>query len=558
EASVTVIPLLGRRLLKPGGQKNTLESGIERIRNAVIIPFQKFVVAGFRVGTTRWFILIGPLLIVVLVAGLRQMPLAGRDLMPPMDTGIIKVSFETWPGMSVERTRKVAARMEQVLTETPGYIRMSTAVGAEPAVISFGSERTPQEGIITAHFKNRFERPKSIWEIEADLRAAFSKIPGLKTVHVYDFGATPLSAIAAPVDVMISGPDPQILNSLADEVKNRLQQVKGLKSVSRTWDFTKREILIDLDEERLTGYGISPQAVADTLSAATVGRQAALFRIAGQDGYPIRMRFYPEQINSIRAVSTLQVPTPRGTVPLKEIAKIRTDWKQSRITRENLQPTVDVIGYRAKAPISFLHGQVKEILADMDLPAGYSLEHTGEISFMEKSFGRLGKSMALAIVLLYFALVITFGSYAHPVIIMSAIPLAFIGVPWGMLAAGRHFCMPAAMGMILLSGIVVNNSILLIDYIDNARKNGAALAEAVEDGIRRRSRPILMTALSTIAGMSPIALELAVGLERLSPLAVVAISGLAVSTLLTLVYVPVVYVWIEKGKKRFSRQNHQA
>jgi multidrug efflux pump subunit AcrB len=134
--------------------------------------------------------------------------------------------------------------------------------------------------------------------------------------------------------------------------------------------------------------------------------------------------------------------------------------------------------------------------------------------------------------------------------IMSAIPLAFIGVPWGMLMAGRHFCMPAAMGMILLSGIVVNNSILLIDYIENARKKGTGLMAAVEEGIRRRTRPILMTALSTIAGMTPIAAELAVGLERLSPLAVVAISGLAVSTFLTLIYVPVIYVWISRAKMR--------
>ncbi len=114
--------------------------------------------------------------------------------------------------------------------------------------------------------------------------------------------------------------------------------------------------------------------------------------------------------------------------------------------------------------------------------------------------------------------------------------------------------MPAAMGMILLSGIVVNNSILLIDYIEKAREKGAELMEAVEAGIRRRSRPILMTALSTIAGMSPIAAELAVGLERLSPLAVVAISGLAVSTLLTLIYVPVIYVWIERVKMRVRRK----
>lgn len=551
-ASVTVIPLLGSRLLKGGGIKNRLEKIIQSIRDAILSPLQRFVVTAFRAGTTRWFFLIAPLLIVLLIAGLRQMPLAGRDLMPPMDTGIVKISFETWPNMSVSRTRQVAAEMERIITNTPGYIRMATAVGAEPSVISFGSERTPQEGIITVHFKNRFERPESIWEIEEDLRNAFAKIPGLKTVHVYDYGATPLSAIAAPIDVMISGPDPQILDRLADEVKKRLKNVRGLTSVSRTWDFTKQEIIIDLDEEKLARYAITPQTAADTLTAATAGKQAALFKIAGQDGYPIRLRYEPQQMDTIEAVSTLQIPTDSGSIPLKEISDIRTGWKQNRITRESMEPTVDVIGYRAKAPISYLQAQTENLLADMQLPAGYSISHTGEIKYMKESFGRLGTSIVLALGFLYFVLVITFRSWAHPVIIMSAIPLAFIGVPWGMLLAGKPFCMPAAMGMILLSGIVVNNSILLLDYIEKAREKGTELTEAVEAGIRRRSRPILMTALSTIAGMSPIAAEMAVGLERLSPLAVVAISGLAVSTPLTLIYVPVIYVWIERAKIKFT------
>lgn len=552
-ASVTVIPLIARKLLAEKGAKGRLEQGIERIRNAILSPLQRFVVAAFRAGTTRWFFLVAPLLVVSLLVGLRQMPLAGRDLMPPMDTGIVKISFETWPNMSVSRTRGVAEEMERVITETPGYIRMSTAVGAEPSVISFGAENTPQEGIMTVHFKNRFERPESIWEIEEDLRNAFAGIEGLKNVHVYDYGATPLSAIAAPLDVMISGPDPRVLDRLADEVKDRLRKVKGLTSLSRTWDFTKQEIIIDIDEEKLADYRIAPQTVAETLSAATAGKQAALFKIPGQDGYPIRLRYDTGQINTLEAVSSLQVPAEGGGVPLRQIADIGTGWKQSRITRENMQPTVDVIGYRAKAPISYLQSQAEEALSGMELPEGYSITHAGEITYMKESFGRLGTSLGLALMFLYFVLVVTFGSWAHPVMIMSAIPLAFIGVPWGMLLAGRHFCMPAAMGMILLSGIVVNNSILLIDYIEKAREKGTELMEAVEAGIKRRSRPILMTALSTIAGMSPIAAELAVGLERLSPLAVVAISGLAVSTLLTLIYVPVIYVWIERVKMRVKK-----
>ncbi len=551
--SITIIPLLARYIIK-SREINRIEVFVEKIRNVWLFPLQRMFTGAFRIGASHWGFLIFPLLIVALLASLRQMPLVGRDLMPPMDTGIIKISFETWPNTSIDNTEAVVSKMETQIKSEPGFVRMSTAVGAEVNVISFGAERTSQEGMITAHFKNRFERPQSIWEIEADLRKAFAEMPGLKTVHVFDYGATPLSAIAAPIDVMISGPDPEILDRLAGKVKKRLYAVKGLTSVSRTWDQTKREVTIDIDESRLSTYGITVSDVSETLKVATGGIPASKFRVPGQDGYRIRLRFDQQHINSLDDLATVQIPGPKGPVPLNEIATLTPVWQQTLITREALQPTADVLGYRATTAITRLQNQVDQALSDLKLPAGYTISQEGEIKQMKRSFGRLGTSLALALLLLYFSLTITFRSFSHPLIIMSAIPLAFIGVPWGMLLLNRHFCMPAAMGMVLLAGIVVNNSILLIDFIEAERRKGTAMKEAIKNAIQRRTRPILMTAFSTIAGMLPIALELAVGLERLSPLAVVAIAGLLVSTGLTLAYVPVIYAAIEKLRTRLKKR----
>lgn len=173
---------------------------------------------------------------------------------------------------------------------------------------------------------------------------------------------------------------------------------------------------------------------------------------------------------------------------------------------------------------------------------------------MRDSFGRLGKAMLLAVIFLYFALVPTFRSFSEPIMIMIAIPVAFIGVSWSMLITGRHFCMPASIGMILLAGITVNNSILQLNFINTARQEGKTLDEAIEGAIFTRTRPILMTALSTIVGMLPIAAErAAIGLERLSPLAVVSIGGFMVSTLLTLVYVPIFYTLFENIGAKFKK-----
>lgn len=189
-------------------------------------------------------------------------------------------------------------------------------------------------------------------------------------------------------------------------------------------------------------------------------------------------------------------------------------------------------------------------LQGIEMPPGYRLSHEGEIKQMNESFGRLGKALVLGLVLLYFSLVPAFKSWIHPLTIMSAIPLALIGASWSMLIAGKHGCMPSMMGMILLAGIVVKNSILLIDFIATAKEQGQNTHDALIGSVRIRTRPILMTAVGTSVGMIPIAMEWAIGLERLSPLAIVAIGGLMVSTFLTMVYVPVLYSLFEEASDR--------
>jgi multidrug efflux pump subunit AcrB len=176
---------------------------------------------------------------------------------------------------------------------------------------------------------------------------------------------------------------------------------------------------------------------------------------------------------------------------------------------------------------------------------------------MDESFALLMAGLVLGLVLLYFSLVPAFNSWIHPLTIMVAIPLGIIGASWALLATGKHSCMPSFMGMILLAGIVVKNSILLIDFIEESRAKGMSLREALEGSVRVRTRPILMTAFGTAVGMLPIALEWAIGLERLSPLAIVAIGGLLVSTFLTLVYVPMFYELFEQGREALLRRKER-
>ncbi len=537
--SVTIIPLLARYF---AGQttSNRFEKIFEVLDKFTITPITDFFssLVLFALSHRLVFILAG---IALFAVSMRQMPLVGRDLMPSMDTGIVKVAFRTAADSSLNATEKIAKQVKAVVESVPGLKFLALEVGSEPGVVSFGTGRTPQDGSITAHFVDRFHRQQTIWQMEETIRQKAGKIPGITSLSVYDFGATPLSSIAAPVDIMISGPEPGVLAALAGEVQGRLEGVRGLTSVSRSWRIDKKEMLLTIDPQKAARFGTNPAAISTQVQQAIQGEGASVLRVTGEDGYVIRVRYGQGDRNQVKDIMVYEIVTPRGPVPLQEFAELTGGFTRTVFTRKDISPVIDVYGYRATTSISHLHERIVKALTGIELPPGYRLSYEGEYKNMGDTGKRLGKSLGIAVLLLFFSLVITFKSWVNPIVIMSAIPLSIIGAVWGLLITGRHMCMPATMGMILLTGIVVNNSILLIDFIERARKGGEDLVSAIQQAVRMRTRPIIMTAACTIVGMWPVAAQEAIGLERLSPLAVVVIGGLLVATILTLVYVPIFY-----------------
>ncbi len=550
--SITLIPLVAPYILR--GKQHRIERWIKRASDAIVHPIQDFFIGVLRVGLRHKFIflLIGAIAFVI---SARQMKTTiGRNLMPPMDTGIVKVAFEVENNRSLASTEKILSQIESGIMKIPGVLSMSSTLGSEPGVVSFGRGKNPQEGAITINMIDRFHRKKTIWQIEEEIRQQAHHIEGLKYLHAYDFGATPLSTILAPVDVMISGPDPRVLDRLGNEVYKRLEKVPGLTSISRTWDMNKTEIQLVVDSLKARYYGLDPFTISQQVGIALRGIPASIFRVPNEDGIIMRIR-YPYSVRSnLQRLKQMYITTPKGElIPLKLIAHFRKAHVQSLITHHNLLNVVDIDAYRAKAPITFLHGGIVKALKGLPIPDGYKIHYEGAVKQMKESFGRLGMSMTIAIFLLYLSLIPTFKSFVNPIVIMVAIPLALIGAAWGMLIADKHGCMPAFMGLILLAGVVLKNSILLIDFILEARARGESLHEAIVGSVRVRTRPILMTAGTTIVGMLPIALEWAIGLERLSPLAVVASGGLLVGTFLTLVYFPILYTLMEEVKGFFVK-----
>ena len=556
--SVTIIPLLTPYLLRPGA-RDPLGFILRPFQRYLLEPFKDFYVALVGWGLQhRALVLLSFLALFVMSA--RQMPLLGRELMPLMDTGIIQISFEAEPDTNEQQMQRIAAAVDSAVRDAvpPEWLlSSSTVVGAEAGVRAFGAARTFQQGLSTVNLVDRFHRDQGIEAIEIAVRKRVRAIPGLIAANVNEYGATPLSSIRGSVDVMISGPDWRELDRLADEVMQRLNSVGGLTGIERSWQGGSRRVQLDVDPLQAHHFGLTADAIAKQLAAAIGGIPGGRLRVSGENSIPVWVRLEPSQRNDPEFIAGLPMRTPDGRlVPLGNLASVSIEYQPASHTHQALTPTIDVIGYRRNIAVTHLHENVVQALAGLELPRGYSISYEGAIKQLGESFGRLFAALGLGFVLLFLSLLVIFRSFLRPLAIMGTLPLALIGGAWAMMLADKHGCMPSFMGLILLMGIVVNNGILLVDFIQTALARGEELNQAILEAVRLRTRPILMTAGSTIVGMIPIAMEWAVGIERLSPLAVVAIGGLIAGTFLTLLVVPVLFHALEH--RRWLRASGQA
>ncbi len=555
--ALTVIPLMAAKLLaRPHARRSLVERLLGYTDNGVS------VLARLYIGTLRlalrWRVLTLVLAGLMLVATARLViPLIGGELMPFMDTGIALIDFDTPTDYNTGEVEQVLGRIEKMVYATAGVRTVSSVVGSEPGQISFGSGgATAQSGRVTVNLVDRMHRKKTIWEIEDGWRERLPRITGVRTFRVSEYGATPVSTTKAPLDLVVSGPDSKVVSRIADQCLDAIRGTPGLVDVRRSWYFDKVEQRVVVDPVLARLYRTSPAQVAADLKAAVQGVPAGRMRLEEALDIPIRVQYAHEYMDRPGRLGETYVSTADGPVPLRAMASVVKHVDQPLITREQLRNTIDVTGGNRVYTIKQVASSVQSKLAAIKLPQGYRITVSGSSADMKETQMRLVKALALGIVLLYMLLLAMFKSFRHPVTIMASIPLAVAGSMWGLLFFDKPMCMPAMMGLILLGGTIVNNSILLLDFILSARARGVPRDEAIVQSVRLRIRPILMTTVSTIVGLTPLILEMAVGLERMSPLGIVAAVGLAVGTFLTMILTPVVYSSIESvasGVQRFGR-----
>ena len=551
--SITFIPKLSVWLYRNGTGKTKIEKWFEKLYENTIGRLVVPYIGILKFSNGKLWVLRRMFLTMAVVATLvlslkNVMPTIGKDVMPPMDTGIIKAQIAFSVNETVDTAQERLKPFLDWLDKQKWLVRDSIAFGSEPGVLSLGSGNLPTEATLTITAVNRFDRNETIWQIEDKIRDRLSLLKGVKRLDVFDFGATALSTIKAPLDIRIKSSDYERLPQKAKEVLDSIRDIKGLTSLSISWDNDFNEIELDIDTNKALSYGTTPlQIIAQLPLRGGVASLAGDF--SSMQTQFVRLYLKGKYAQNIETLKMLPIQTKFGEVPLNQFATFKPHLVAAKLERDKMLYSIDVNGYRAKRPVTHITDDANNALKSVNTD-GFIVSQEGDIAQLNDSFKRMIKAIALGVLILIMVLIAVYESIRLALIMILVLPLSMIGAAWGMMIFHKPSCMPSMVGILLLFGIIIKNAVLLIDFYKEYEKEGKRPFDAAIESVRVRFRPVMMTAFGTIAGMIPIALEQAVGLERLSPLADVAVGGLLVGTLLTLVYIPLyAYITDPRNKK---------
>ncbi len=483
--------------------------------------------------------------------------LTGGEFFPKSDVGYMSLTIERSPGTSMEAMEKSMRQLTDIIIkDVPEADNIYGNFGQGEGVMALFSSRSSAQGDMTLRLKPRSQRDRNMFAIQDALRTQLSRIPDME-VKFQDRGEAMFSQ--ADIVLNIFGHDLKVSEGIANEVIKRLKEVKGVAEFSTNIDKPSPELKINLDRQRIADLGLSAAQVGNTVSTCVLGAVVTRYRDQG-DEYDIRLQLDKSNRNSKEDLENLLVMTPTGKqIPLRAISTIDYDKTPQEINREDQERIVTINISIAGRDLQSVTNDVRAIIASVPTPGDYRIEISGAAQDMIESFMYLGIAFMVAMLLTYMVMASQFESLVDPFIIMFTIPLSVIGVAVALHLTGTDMNVMALIGIVMLVGIVVNNGIVLVDVINHFRSQGMELFDAIREGGRVRLRPVLMTALTTVAGMLPLALGLGDSGETWAPMARAVMGGLTVATVLTLVIVPIIYSYMEQlsawlKKKRKQRE----
>jgi HAE1 family hydrophobic/amphiphilic exporter-1 len=545
--ALTLVPLLTSRFLalRKRKRKRTIFTKIGEKFGSWISNLQKVYAKALKWSLVhRKTIIFSSLgifiLSIIVVANL------GVNFMPHNDMGFIAIAVDRTPGTSLDAMEKSMHQLNKIIIDnTPEAEIVYSNFGQGEGIMAFFSSRASSEGDITIRLKKLSDRDRSMFDIQDELREKFKVLPDMNT-RFEDRGNAAMFGSGTDIMIEVFGHNMDVAEALARQIEAKMKNIEGVAHVETSFKESAPELRIGLDRQRIADLGLSSSQVGQTVSSSVLGTVATKYREGG-DEYDIRVQLDKNSRNSKIDIENILLRTPSGgQIPLRAVATIEYTKAPKEIVREDQERMVSVnITKTSDRDLSELTSDVKKALRQVAVPNDFRIEIGGTAEELQKSFMYLRIAFLVAILLTYMVMASQFESFLDPFIIMFTIPLSFIGVAMALVITGTSLSVMALIGMVMLVGIVVNNGIVLVDYINQLRERGRSLFDAIMVGGQIRMRPVLMTALTTILAMFPLSLGLGESGQSWAPMARSVMGGLALATVLTLIVVPVIYAVVE-------------
>ena len=486
----------------------------------------------------------------------------GVELFPNSDPDAMLINIKGPSGMRIESTDEIARQLEKTaMNDIPDVDIVLTNVGVSTASNGFGgSADTPNEARIYMDFVDFKDRSQPSLKTFDETVDKINYITGADVKLDKEENGPP---VGEPVEIQISGDDFLLLGQIAKDIRNVINDIPGLVDLDDDFDSSKPEIRVNVDREKAAILDLSTMDIASAVRTAINGFDAGDFRVEDDD-YDITVRFPESDRDAIPDLDRIYIFKEGRQIPLSSVATVQTAAGYGTINRSDLKRVVTITGSNHVRLAADILTDVRNTLKDYTLPAGYSIIFRGEEEESQEASAFLSKALTIALFLIAMVLISQFDSVVTPFIILTSVILSLVGVLWGLIISGMPFgIIMTGVGVISLAGVVVNNAIVLLDYTIKLRSWGRSKRDAIIEAGKTRFRPVLLTAITTIVGLVPLATGWALDIHTFrfvaggsssqwwAPMAVAIIYGLTVATVLTLVVVPSLYMFLGRSDERF-------
>ena len=542
--ALTLIPLLSHEIMRVPRMRRIFPAQ-ERLKTTLENGYRRFEEWYHRILDWslqhRGKVLAGVTVLFVL-AVILAFSLAG-EFLPHTDQNLIIARIDREVGTPLEETENTVLQIEQIVRqEVPEAENVYMTFGATEGIAALFMGTGSHNIFLRIRLTPMENRDRTQFEIQDALRARFKEIPGLRV----EFIQAGMFSTQREVEVKILGYDLQRGREIAEQIKRGMEKIPGLVDISLNIRQGSPELQIIPRRERLNDVGLTVFQLASIISTAIQGKVAARYR-SGAEEYDIRVQLAKPYRQSKAALANLIIPLPSGkNVPLEQLADIQTGIAPSTIFRENQQRVISVGCDLSGTDLSTAVREIQRVIRQTPVPSDFQILIGGTAKDQRTSFRYLRLAFLAAILLVYMVMASQFESLIDPFIIFFTIPLAFIGAIFMLFITGTSMNVMSLVGLVMLVGIVVNNGIVLVDFANQLQRRGLSIYQAAREAARVRLRPVLMTALTTILGMVPLALEIGAGSENWAPMARSVIGGMTASTAFTLLVVPIMYTIFEE------------